>query len=110
MDIPTVEVTGVPDPLPDGLVVLDVREPAEWRAGHLARAVHLPLMDLPARFTELPQDRLLVVCRVGARSAQATAYLVQQGYDAVNLRGGLVEWQAAGRPLVSETGQPPRVL
>jgi rhodanese-related sulfurtransferase len=111
MQVPTVEVTGLPDPLPEeGLVVVDVREPAEWDAGHLAGAVHIPLLELPGRVPELPHERLLMVCQIGGRSARATAYLVQQGYDAVNLAGGMVEWHAAGRPLVSETGQPPRVL
>ena len=51
---------------------------------------------------ELPEGRILVVCMVGARSAHATAYLVQQGHDAVNLDGGIVDWVGAGRPLVSD--------
>ena len=58
-------------------------------------------------------------CRTGrsswsARSAPGPrewpAYLVQQGRDAVNLDGGLIDWEAAGRALVSETGQPPIVV
>ena len=108
--IPTVAVGGVPDPLPEGLVVLDVREPVEWAYGHIEGAVHVPLSDLPARMGELSDEQTLVVCKVGARSAQATAYLVHHGKDAVNLDGGLLDWQAAGRPLVSETGQPPQVV
>ena len=110
MEIPTVAVAGVPDPLPEGLVVLDVREPVEWRQGHVEGSLHIPLMELPQRFTELPDAQLLVVCRVGSRSAQATGYLVQQGIEAVNLHGGLVQWEAAGRPLVAENEQPPRVI
>jgi len=108
--IPTVSVAGVPDPLPDGLVVLDVRDPAEWQHGHVEGAVHLPLSLLPLRHTELPGAQMLVVCRVGGRSAQAVAWLQRQGHDAVNLSGGLVEWEAAGRALVSETGRPPQVV
>ena len=100
--IPTVEIEGVPDPLPEGLVVLDVREDDEWSAGHIDGAVHIPLMELPQRLDELPtDDQLLVVCHVGARSAQAVQYLLAQGRDAVNLDGGLLEWHAAGRELVS---------
>jgi rhodanese-related sulfurtransferase len=110
MDIPTSAVAGLPDPLPDGLVVLDVREDDEWDAGHVADAVHIPLMELGERFTELPGRQALVVCRSGHRSAQATAYLVDQGLDAVNLAGGMVDWAAAGRPLVSETRRPPRIV
>ncbi|MGB0100181.1 MAG: rhodanese-like domain-containing protein [Nocardioides sp.] len=100
----------VPHPLPDGLTVLDVREPVEWQHGHIEGAVHVPLATLPVRHTELPAARTLVVCRVGGRSAQAVMWLQQQGYDAVNLEGGMLDWEAAGRPMVSESGQPPQVV
>jgi rhodanese-related sulfurtransferase len=111
MEVPTAAVAGVPDPLPEHLLVLDVREDDEWSAGHVEGSVHIPLMQLGARFTEVPATgQTLVVCRVGSRSAQAAAYLIQQGIDAVNLAGGLAAWAAARRPLVSDNGQPPRVL
>jgi rhodanese-related sulfurtransferase len=108
--IPTVAMGGVPDPLPPGLAVLDVREPAEWAHGHIEGALHIPLGELVARLDEVPAAQTLVVCRVGGRSAQATGYLLQQGRDAVNLDGGMLEWEAAGRAMVSETGQPPVVV
>ena len=108
--IPTVTVEGVPDPMPDGLVVLDVREPLEWEHGHIDGALHIPLMQLPQRFTELPDGQTLVVCKIGGRSAQAVGYLVQQGIDAVNLDGGMLEWAGSGRHMVSENGQPPHVV
>lgn len=110
MSIPTVAMTGVPDPLPEDLIVLDVREQVEWEHGHIEGAVHIPLMDLPDRVGELSHDQTLVVCKVGGRSAQATGWLTQQGYAVVNLDGGMLEWEAAGRPMVSETGQPPHVV
>jgi rhodanese-related sulfurtransferase len=110
MRVPTVSIDGVPDPLPDGLAVVDVREPFEWVAGHIEGAVHIPLSELPARITELPDEQTLIVCKVGSRSAQAVAYLAQQGYDVVNLDGGMLDWQAAGRPMVSETAGAPYVL
>jgi len=47
-----------------------------------------------------------VVCRVGSRSAQVTAWLAAQGRDAVNLAGGLDAWADAGRPLVTDDGSP----
>jgi rhodanese-related sulfurtransferase len=108
--VPTVSVEQVPHPLPDGLQVLDVRESAEWRHGHVDGALHIPLAELPARIAEVPEGQTLVVCRIGGRSARAVAYLRQQGHDVVNLDGGMVEWEAAGRPMVSETGEPPRVV
>jgi rhodanese-related sulfurtransferase len=104
--IPTVSVDGIPDPLPEQLTIIDVREDGEWRAGHIDGSVHIPLYDLPSRLGEMPDGQLLVVCKVGARSAQAVAYLAQQGHDAVNLDGGLLDWDAAGRPLVSDAGAP----
>lgn len=108
--IPTVTVQGVPEPLPEGLVVLDVREPVEWDHGHIEGAVHIPLTQLPQRLTELPDGQTLVVCKIGGRSAQAVGYLVQQGIDAVNLEGGMVDWADAGRPMVTETGASPQVV
>lgn len=110
MSIPTVAVTGVPDPLPEGLGVLDVREQGEWDAGHIAGAVHLPLSELAQRVSEVPDGQVLVVCKVGGRSGQAVGWLAQQGYDVVNLDGGMLDWEAAGRPMVSETGRPPEVV
>ena len=110
MDVPTVTVTDLPDPLPEGVAVLDVREPVEWHYGHIQGATHVPLMDLVARHDEVPSGRVVVVCKVGARSARATAYLAQQGLDVANLDGGMVEWAAAGRPMVSDTGRPAQVV
>ena len=110
MNLPTVGIDAVPDPLPDGLVVLDVREDHEWEHGHVDGSVHISLGELTARWAELPDAKTLVVCRVGGRSAQATAYLIQQGRDAVNLAGGLIDWEDAGRPLVTGSDQPARVV
>lgn len=111
MQIPTAPVSGVPDPLPDGLVVLDVREQNEWDAGHVEGSVHLPLSRLAEGWAALPEGaQTLVVCRSGHRSARATAYLVSQGVEAVNLDGGLLAWERSGRPLVTDDGTPPGVL
>jgi rhodanese-related sulfurtransferase len=108
--IPTVTVDGVPQPLPEDLAILDVREDDEWRHGHIEGATHIPLRELPARVSDVPEGQTLVVCKVGARSAQAVAYLRQQGHEVVNLAGGMLDWEAAGRPMVSETGTPPMVV
>jgi rhodanese-related sulfurtransferase len=110
MHVPTVSITGVPDPLPTGLSVLDVREHVEWAYGHIDGAVHIPLGQLPSRMSDVPEGQLLVVCKIGGRSARAVAYLGHSGHDAVNLDGGMLDWEAAGRPIVSETGAPPKVV
>lgn len=109
-DVPTVTVQELPDPLPEGLSVLDVREPVEWEHGHIEGSVHIPLMDIPQRFEDLPTGHTVVVCKMGGRSAQAVAYLAQQGHDVVNLAGGLLEWADAGRPMVSDSGRPAHVV
>ncbi len=108
--ISEVSAAEVADPLPDGVVVLDVREPDEWAAGHIEGALHIPLMEVVQRVGDVPSDeRVLVVCRVGVRSAQATAFLQAQGRDVANLEGGMVAWASAGRAMVSETEAPPTV-
>jgi rhodanese-related sulfurtransferase len=108
--IPTVAISGVPDPLPHGLHVLDVREVDEWQAGHIDGATHIPLRDIPGRLAEVPDGQTLIVCKVGGRSSQAAAYLLQQGRDVVNLDGGMLDREDAGRPMVSETGRTPTVV
>jgi rhodanese-related sulfurtransferase len=102
VDVPTVAAADVAE----DAFLLDVREPMEWDAGHPPGAHHVPMMELPARLAEVPGDRdVVVVCRVGARSAQVVAYLIHNGRDNVrNLDGGLYAWAAAGRPLVDEGG------
>jgi rhodanese-related sulfurtransferase len=96
--------------LPSDIVLLDVREPDEWTAGHAPDAVHIPLGQIPDRLAELPAGAdIVVVCHLGGRSARATAWLNQQGVAARNLTGGMVAYAAAGRPLVSENGAVPTV-
>lgn len=108
--IPSVTVAELTDPLPEGTSVLDVREPVEWEHGHIEGALHIPMMELTGRLDEMPIGHTVVVCRVGARSAQVVAYLTQQGHDVVNLEGGMVDWVDAGRPMVSESGHAPHVV
>lgn len=98
--------------VPASAFLLDVREDDEWQAGHAPGAVHLPMMEIPARMTEVPQDReVVVVCRVGGRSGQVVGYLMQQGFGNVtNLDGGMMSWAAAGRPVVSENGSEAKII
>lgn len=81
--------------------VVDVRTPQEYMAGSIDGVEHIPLHLIPLRYQDLPKDRDLVfICRTGARSAQATAFVTGQGMDnAVNLRGGLVDWVRNRLPL-----------
>jgi len=97
--------------LQDGCYLVDVREDEEWVAGHAPAAVHLPMMELPARIDEIPADGdVVVVCRSGSRSAQVVAYLVHNGWTNVrNLSDGMVGWAMSGRPMVSEDGRDPEI-
>ena len=92
--------------------LLDVREPDEWSAGHAPDAHHLPMMEVPARIAEIPTDaEVVVVCRSGGRSGQVVSYLMGNGWDNVrNLDGGMKSWAAAGREVISDSGQPAQVL
>jgi rhodanese-related sulfurtransferase len=76
-------------------LVLDVREPDEFAAGHIPHAINLPLSQLRARYGELPPDRdLWICCVVGQRAYYATRFLAQQGYRARNLSGGYTTYKA----------------
>lgn len=93
-----------------GAILLDVREPREWQAGHAPRARHIPLDEIPRRAGELPRGRPVVtVCRSGARSARAAALLARQGREVSNLAGGMHAWARAGLPVVARGGGPGRV-
>jgi rhodanese-related sulfurtransferase len=90
-----------------GATVLDVRNPDEYVAGHVAGAVLIPLGELAARQDEIPEgDPLYVICAVGGRSLTATKALVEAGYEAVSVAGGTNGWVERGGAIV--TGERPR--
>jgi len=76
------------------IFILDVRQQDEYDAGHVDKAVLIPLNVLPDRYNELPKDRPIVVyCRSGARSARAVAFLRANGFaNAFSLSGGFAGW------------------
>lgn len=80
------------------LRVIDVRQLEEIAQGTVPKAEALPLHTLPARLQDLPkEEKMVMVCRSGARSAQACMFLQQQGYSNVyNLRGGMMGWVQDG--------------
>jgi rhodanese-related sulfurtransferase len=88
-----------------GAVLLDVREPDEWHAGHGPDAIWIPMGEIEGRHGELPANtEIIVVCRSGARSARVTAALTGAGYDAKNLSGGMQAWEGSGLPVVTDDG------
>lgn len=83
--------------LDEGAVLVDVREPAEWRTGHAPHAKHIPLDRLEREARRLPKDApVVVMCASGMRSRGAAAHLRAAGYRATSLSGGLAAWRAAG--------------
>jgi rhodanese-related sulfurtransferase len=98
--------TRVAELLRDGSIQLvDVREPHEREAGHVAGSRHVPLAELTAAAPTIDPSRPVVfVCRVGARSSMAAWSFARAGYDAHNLEGGMIGWVAGGLPLEPADG------
>jgi len=84
-------------------IVLDVREPAEYAAGHLPHARHIPLGQLASRIKELDKFKerpIVITCASGNRSGSALGVLKKNGFkEVVNLKGGIAAWQQASLPL-----------
>ncbi len=91
-----------------GALIIDVREPNEYSQIRARGAVLLPLGRLNSRVRDLPRDReLLLMCRTGGRSQNATQFLQAQGFGNVtNVSGGIVAWHAAGLPTSSGEPEP----
>lgn len=92
-------------------VLVDVRDPGEYRAGHAPDARSVPHGELDAHRFLLPMNRRLVVMsRRGERGADATVELREMGFQAVNFDGGLEAWTEAGNPIVADDGRPGRLV
>ena len=82
------------------LAVLDVRQPAEWAAGHIPGAAFISGAEVPARLHEIPDDGpLAVVCGSGYRSSVIASLLRAEGREAANVIGGMEAWSATGLPI-----------
>lgn len=97
--------------VPEGAVILDVREDDEWQAGHAPGATHIPMSVLADRLADVPEaEPLYVICRSGGRSARVTQYLNANGWEAVNVDGGMSTWAALGKPLEAAGDSTPEVI
>ncbi len=102
---PEIDVQRLAELQEAGAWVLDVRQPDEYEAGHVPGAHLIPLGELGARHTEVPNDQeVYVVCGGGGRSAAATEALNGAGYRAVNVAGGTRGWIDAGNPVATGPG------
>ena len=84
-------------------LLIDVREPDEWRQGHAPGATSIPLAQLSARLATLPRDRdILLICRSGNRSSVAQDLLARAGFErTINVQGGMIAWQRHGLPVIT---------
>lgn len=83
-------------------ILVDVRTQPEWDAGHVPGAVHIPMDEIQSRLGELESHKdgpVYVICASGARSTRVSQQLRNEGYQAVNVKGGTKGWQAAGHPV-----------
>ena len=105
MAVREVSATEASELLEGDAILIDVRQENEWDAGHAPMATLIPLAELPDHLDELPRDRLIIcTCRSGGRSLRAATFLQEQGFDTVNLTGGMIAWFADDLPFESDIG------
>ena len=100
--ISTITTTELSEKLKNGKrpLVLDVRQPEEFREGHISGAKLMPLGDLKRNLIDLPKQREIVcVCATGNRSSSAARTLTMEGFQVLNMQGGMSAWQRAKFPV-----------
>ena len=100
--VPTLNAVDLNEKLKNGKrpLVIDVRQPEEYRNGHISGAKLIPLGELRQKMKKLPQSKEIVcVCASGNRSRSATRMLVEAGYDATNMKGGMHAWRRSRFPV-----------
>jgi rhodanese-related sulfurtransferase len=81
-------------------LIVDVRQPEEYRQGHIAGAKLIPLGELDNHLKELSTEReIICVCQSGSRSVAATRQLAAAGYNVINMKGGMLAWEWAKLPV-----------
>jgi rhodanese-related sulfurtransferase len=107
--VPGIEVKAVASR--SDAVLLDVRGPGEWLAGHAPSTINIPLEEVPSRLDAIDATRTIIcICRSGNRSGRVTEFLRARGVDAVNMNGGMQAWSRAGLPVIGDTGDPGVVI
>jgi rhodanese-related sulfurtransferase len=99
--IPAIDIHEAKKRVENGAVLVDVREQHEFDEARIPGSILIPLSQFQQRYEELPKDKELVMqCRSGARSGQATEFLLANGYtDVVNMAGGILAWKEANLPV-----------
>ena len=78
--------------LKEGIQLIDVRTPGEFRRGHIKNAKNIPLSEI-GNFTPITDKKIYVICHSGARSKLATKKLKKRGFDVVNVQDGMHAWR-----------------
>ena len=100
--VPEISVQEAKRRVDEGAFLVDVREQNEYDEEHIPGATLVPLSEFMRRYEgDLPEDKdreVIVHCRSGARSAQAVTFLLENGYNALNVEGGILAWKGAELP------------
>ena len=100
METPEIDVFEAKKRLEQGDILVDVREQYEFDEVRIPGSILIPLSEFAERYKELPKDKKLIMqCRSGARSAKATDLLLENGYQAVNMEGGILAWEEEDLPV-----------
>lgn len=106
MTTPTIDLPEFLRAYDEGALVIDIREPWEYVAGHVPGAVPLPMSRIGAYLDQIPTDRdVYVICQTGNRSRAITDLLVARHHTAYSVNGGTSAWSAAGRPVTTGTSR-----
>lgn len=100
--VPSLSVNELSEKLKYGKhpLLVDVRQPAEFRQGHIAGAKLIPLNELYRHMGELPKGREIVcICASGNRSSSASKILAKEGFTVFNVQGGMLSWRHAKLPV-----------
>ncbi|MAE35951.1 MAG: sulfurtransferase [Oceanospirillaceae bacterium] len=84
-------------------LVLDIRDKADFKAGHLVNAINIPYASLAQRMNELEKERerpIVLVCKTGQTVSMAGKMLREKGFNAVRMKGGMMEWNSQNLPVV----------
>ncbi len=100
METPEIDVFEAKKRLEQGGLLVDVREQEEFDSIRIPGSILVPLSEFNERYEELPKDKNIIMqCRTGARSAKTTDFLLEKGYQAINMAGGIIEWEEADFPV-----------
>ncbi|HNK63976.1 MAG TPA: rhodanese-like domain-containing protein [Anaerolineales bacterium] len=100
--VPSITVAELSEKLKFGKhpLVLDVRQPEEFRTGHISGAKLIPLGEIYKHLNELPKGReIICICASGSRSISAAKTLAKEGFNVLNVQGGMLAWRQAKLPV-----------